>query len=149
MNLSFPVPLGWIWNDLIQRWRAYMCACMCLTETQTQTHDIIFNSPFKRIHTKQLFSFHEHSSKDMGDTTHTETNGPFYKHGLSIIGAWTGNYIHYGEWGESIYPFTDVNGCTDEVWELISNCIPHYTVYAMTYSCWGPSYSLKLKGVKD
>ena len=30
--------------------------------------------------------------------------------------------------GEITYPFLNSNGCTDEVWEWISNFIPHFVI---------------------
>ena len=35
------------------------------------------------------------------------------------------NYIYYKEWDEVTYLFTNINGDTAEVWELISNFVPH------------------------
>ena len=38
-----------------------------------------------------------------------------------------------------IYPFTNFIGCNHciiEVWEWISNFIPHFTVNVITYQCW-------------
>ena len=35
-------------------------------------------------------------------------------------------YIHYKLWGEITYPFLNFNGETIEVWELLSNFIPHF-----------------------
>ena len=54
---------------------------------------------------------------------------PFYQHGLTIIPAWVNNYIHYKVWDELTYPFPNLNGTTVEVWEWISNFIPHFTGY--------------------
>ena len=34
------------------------------------------------------------------------------------------------------YPFTNFNGCTVEVWERISNFIPHFTGHVITYPRW-------------
>ena len=39
------------------------------------------------------------------------------------------------EWGEITYPFPNFNGCTVEVWEWISNFIPHYIMDVITYLC--------------
>ena len=30
-------------------------------------------------------------------------------HGLTLIPVWISNYIHYKVWGESTYPFPNVN----------------------------------------
>ena len=37
------------------------------------------------------------------------------------------NYIHWNMWDEITYPFPNFNGVTVEVWEWISNVIPHFT----------------------
>ena len=36
------------------------------------------------------------------------------------------NYIHYDMRGETTYPFPNFNGCTVEVWKLISSFTPHF-----------------------
>ena len=41
---------------------------------------------------------------------------------------WIRNYMSSKEWGEITYPFPNFNGGTVEVWEWISNFIPHFTV---------------------
>ena len=51
--------------------------------------------------------------------------GSFYKHGLTLIPSWISNLFHYKMWDEIIYPFPNFNGATVEVWEWISNFIPH------------------------
>ena len=38
-------------------------------------------------------------------------------------------------WDEIIYPFPNFNGCTVEVWEWISNFIPHFTRHMIAYPC--------------
>ena len=38
-------------------------------------------------------------------------------------------------WDEITYPFPNFNGCTVEVWEWISNFIPHFYEYVITYPC--------------
>ena len=45
---------------------------------------------------------------------------------------------------EITFPFPNFNGCTVEVWEWISNYIPHFTGHVITYPCylrtqWGPN----------
>ena len=42
-------------------------------------------------------------------------------------------------WNEIIYPFPNFNDATVEVWELISNLIPHNIIDVITYACWGLS----------
>ena len=36
------------------------------------------------------------------------------------------NYIHYNVWDEITYSFPNFNGATVEVWEWMSNVIPHF-----------------------
>ena len=55
----------------------------------------------------------------------------FYSHGLTSIPAWISNLIQYNVRGELIYPFPNFYGTTDEVWERISNFIPHFTGYVI------------------
>ena len=39
-------------------------------------------------------------------------------------------------WDEITYPFPNFNGCTIEVWEWISNFIPHFIIDVITYPWW-------------
>ena len=39
-------------------------------------------------------------------------------------------------WDTVIYPFPNFNGATVEVWDSISNFIPHFIMDIITYSCW-------------
>ena len=52
---------------------------------------------------------------------------PFYKYGLALTPAWISNHIHYKVWDKITYPFINFNGVTVEVYEGISNFIPHLT----------------------
>ena len=45
-------------------------------------------------------------------------------------------YIHCKVWDEFTYPFLNFNGCTIEVYEWISNFIPHVIEHVITYPCW-------------
>ena len=51
---------------------------------------------------------------------------PFYSHGLTLISAWISNHKSSKVWHEIPYPFPNFNSCTVEVWEWISNFVPHY-----------------------
>ena len=42
--------------------------------------------------------------------------------------AWTSDYIHYKVWDEITDLFPNFNGEAVEVWEWISNFIPHISV---------------------
>ena len=63
--------------------------------------------------------------------------------GLTLIPAWISNYIHYKVWGEITYPFPNFNGATVEVWEWISNFIPHFSGHVISYPRWGQSMLTK------
>ena len=39
-------------------------------------------------------------------------------------------------WDEITYPFPNFNGATVEVWEWISNFIPHFMMNVITYPCY-------------
>ena len=45
-----------------------------------------------------------------------------------------GSYIRYNVWAEITYPFPNFNGCTVEVWERMSNFIPHFTAHVIIFS---------------
>ena len=57
-------------------------------------------------------------------------------YGLILIKAWIDHYIHYKEWDEITYPFSNFNGCTAKIWEWISDFIPHFTGNVITYAYW-------------
>ena len=44
----------------------------------------------------------------------------------SLLPTWISNYIQYNVWGESTYPFPNFKFGTVEVWEWMSNLIPHF-----------------------
>ena len=75
------------------------------------------------------------------------SSGPFYLHVLTLIVLWISNHIHYKKWGEISYPFPNFNGCTNEVWEWISNFISHFTGHVISYPCWDLSQSMLVKRV--
>ena len=66
--------------------------------------------------------------------------GPFYKHGLTSIPVWIRNYKSSKVWDEITYPFP--NGETVEVWERLSNFIPHFIMDVITYPCQDESETL-------
>ena len=47
------------------------------------------------------------------------------------------NYIHYNVWDEITYPFLNFNGATVEVYEWMSNFIPHFTGHVVILSMLG------------
>ena len=59
----------------------------------------------------------------------------FYQHWLTLISAWTSNYIDYTVCGEIAHPFPNFNGDIVEVWEWTGNFIPHFIRYVITYPC--------------
>ena len=66
--------------------------------------------------------------------------------GLTLIPAWISKHSHYKVWDEIIYPFPNFNRATVEVWEWISNFIPHFIGHVITYSCWDYSWSILVNG---
>ena len=56
-----------------------------------------------------------------------------YLHGLTLITVCITNCVHYKVCDEITYPNPNVNGCAVEVWEWISNVIPHFTGCIITY----------------
>ena len=49
-------------------------------------------------------------------------------------------------WDQITHPFPNFSGCTVEVWEWISNFIPHFTRHVITYPYWEWSQSMLVKG---
>ena len=45
------------------------------------------------------------------------------------------NYTHYKMWDEISYPFPNFNGSTVDVWEWITDFIPHFIMDVLTYGC--------------
>ena len=64
------------------------------------------------------------------------SRGPFYKLGLTLIAAWISNYIYFKMWGYITYPFRIFSSAAVDVLYWISNLIPHFTGYMMSYPCW-------------
>ena len=62
-----------------------------------------------------------------------DSQGPFYKHGSTLIPAWISNHMLSILWDGIGYPFANFNGFTVEVWEWISNFISHYVMNVITY----------------
>ena len=64
---------------------------------------------------------------------------PFYQHGLTEIPPCISNHTSMKLWDWIIQPFPNFSGttevCTDEVWEWISNFIPHFIMDVITYPC--------------
>ena len=53
-------------------------------------------------------------------------------------------------WDELTYPFSIFKDAIVEVWDLISNVIPHWTRHVMTYPCWDLRWSMSVvKGAPD
>ena len=73
---------------------------------------------------------------------------PFQWHGLTLIPAWINDYIHYNVWDGIIYPFTNFNCCTVEVWKWISNFICHVIGQVITYPCWSTCSPFAKEGVQ-
>ena len=50
-----------------------------------------------------------------------------------VLTAWITNFIHYEEWDEVTDPFLKFNRLTVEVWERISNFIPHLCMLGLKF----------------
>ena len=69
-----------------------------------------------------------------------------FQHSDNFNPSMASDYIHYTMWDEITYPSQNFNGTTAEVWEWISNVIPHFTGRVITYPCWNKSESVLVKG---
>ena len=65
---------------------------------------------------------------------------------LTLIPAWISNSIHYKMWNEITFPFPNFNGATIEVWEWVSNFIPHFTGHVIDHPYWNQSQFMLVKG---
>ena len=80
------------------------------TQKKQRAYDQWFNIHIERImFTSAIYMYH----------------GPFYIYGLSLFPAWISNHTTSEVGDDMSYQNQNVNGCTDEVWELISNFIPY------------------------
>ena len=68
---------------------------------------------------------------------------------MATAKAWISNYVHYKVWDEIIYPFPNFNGCTVEVWELISKFNKRFLMDVITYPCWNSCWSMLANGVSQ
>ena len=50
--------------------------------------------------------------------------------------AWIRNHMSSKVWDQIIHPFPNFNSATVDVWELISNFIPHFIMDVINYPCW-------------
>ena len=66
---------------------------------------------------------------------------------LTLIQKWISNYTYHKVWEEMNYPFPNFKDTAVEVWECISNFIPHITV--VTCPCWDLSWPMLVKGDCD
>ena len=62
--------------------------------------------------------------------------GPFYWHWLTSIPAWISSHILNKVWDEITYPLSNFITFTVEVWEGLSNFIPHFIMDVITSPCW-------------
>ena len=62
--------------------------------------------------------------------------GPFIKWKLTLIPAGISNHMPSKVRDGITYPSPNFNGAAVEVWELISNFIPHFMMDVITYPCW-------------
>ena len=62
-----------------------------------------------------------------------------------LILTWSNlsNHMPSKGWGEITYPFPNFNDCAVEVWEWISNFVPHFLIDVITYPTYDhPSYGM-------
>ena len=104
-----------------------------LEKTQI-VHSIAFQG-WVLVH-EQTFSPHSRVLVQETDVCAESRTESFYWYGLTSIPAWINNYLRHKVWVESIYPFPNFNSATVEVWEWISNFIPHFIMNAITFP-WG------------
>ena len=50
-------------------------------------------------------------------------------------------------WDDITYQFPNFNGTTVEIWESISNLIPHFKMYVITYPCCNVDFFLDRMGL--
>ena len=74
------------------------------------------------VHTQTLFFLPSFSNNSVPPLS---TRGPIYYHGLTLIPAWISYHTLSKVWDEITYPFPNFSIATAEVWEWISNLIPH------------------------
>ena len=51
-------------------------------------------------------------------------------------------------WDEIIYPFLNISAVAVEVWEGISNLVPHFTTHLITYPSWDLGWSMLVKAAR-
>ena len=76
-----------------------------------------------------------------------DTRGPVYQHVLTFIPTWISDHRPNRVWGEIMYPLSNFNVVTVEVWEWISNFIAHFMMDVITHPCW--DWSLFMLKAKD
>ena len=62
--------------------------------------------------------------------------GLFHLYGLILISACKRSHMSNSVQREIGYPLRNLNGATAEVWEMISNFIPHFILDVFTYRRW-------------
>ena len=87
----------------------------------------------KNIETNSLMKIHLKVSSVFW---HHFIQSPFYYYGLILNPAWISNHMHRKVWDEITDPFPNFNDCAVEVWEWISDFIPHIIMTVITYPCW-------------
>ena len=74
------------------------------------------------------------------------SRGSFHNHGVYLIPAWISNPMPSKVWFGKTYLFPNFNGCIGEIWEWISNFIPHFVIDVITHPCLAQSQSMSVKG---
>ena len=66
---------------------------------------------------------------------------------ITLIPALISNHMPSKVCDEITYSFPNFNGCTVEVWKWISDFIPDFIIYIITYPCCDWSNTMLVKGV--
>ena len=62
---------------------------------------------------------------------------------VTSIPTWINNHIDWQMWDVITYPFPNTVGCTVEIWELVSNFIPHLIRHVNIYPGCGNTMFVK------
>ena len=80
--------------------------------------------------------FHASLSHDLLKNMNRNTPGTTFTN-LTFVQAWITHAMPSKMWDDNTYPFSNLNGCTIEIWKWIRNFIPHFIKDIITYPCWG------------
>ena len=106
-------------------------------------HCCMRNHAAARLSVKHSWWICRMNKKDQLRTVHTLRPGaPLLK--WSKLNPSMDKWLHYKVWDEMTYPSLNFSVAAVEVWESISNFIPHFTGCVISCPCW-----VKPKGTTD